>query len=171
MRFSISRSASVSRDHSPSFLRSCRSAQTSSFRAPISPLSSQETSRTIWTSCCTDSESVVTRCSRTRTRFRRSEPFSTRTILSGCGADRLIQNEGSLQMGEDGEVSVKAHTIQAAHPKRRQSVVIFQVSERALDGRAAAVELAERLAIPRDAREVAATKPDGQDWLLPLRAT
>jgi hypothetical protein len=48
---------------------------------------------------------------------------------------------------------MKADTLQAAYPERREAVAVLQVTERTLDGGSATVEVAPSLRVARDARE------------------
>jgi hypothetical protein len=60
--------------------------------------------------------------------------------------------------------------LQPAHAEYREAVFPLAVGELFFDQRAAAVEALEPLSASRDAREHAATRRHGQDWLLGLRA-
>src|SRR4051812_19259445 len=70
---------------------------------------------------------------------------------------------------EDREVGVKPDALQSPDAQRRESVVVLQAAELALNGRAAAVEVAEPLTVARDARE---QTPSEREWdkLVCLRA-
>jgi hypothetical protein len=83
-------------------------------------------------------------------RVQRRERYSPRS------AERLPESR------EHHEVSVKLHLRRSAHPKRRESVVMLQAAELALDGFTATVEIAEPLCVPRDHRGYAA--PVRADW-------
>jgi hypothetical protein len=66
---------------------------------------------------------------------------------------------------------MKLDALQAANAERQQSVFVLQVTERALNGGAAAVEGAEALSVARDVWEQPATKSSWEGYLLPVNAS
>jgi hypothetical protein len=69
------------------------------------------------------------------------------------------------------EVGVKLHALQSANAERQQSVVVLQVAKRTLNSGASAVEVAEPLAVARDAWEVPTADSNRKRYLLSANST
>jgi glycine/D-amino acid oxidase-like deaminating enzyme len=66
---------------------------------------------------------------------------------------------------------VKLHLRESTNAQRGESVVVLQVSERAINSGASTVEVAEPLRVSGDARKQPTAKSERQRWLLRLCAT
>jgi hypothetical protein len=69
------------------------------------------------------------------------------------------------------EVGVECDPLQPTDAQRRESVVVLQAPELALNCGTATVEVAEPLSVARDAWEEPAAEGERESWLVPLRAT
>lgn len=82
---------------------------------------------------------------------------------SGCDWNRLLPGptERLREPRQNRQVGVKLDAFQATDAARGKSVVVLQVSELALHGDTAAVEIVEPLGIAPDARQEATADADG----------
>lgn len=91
---------------------------------------------------------------------------STRAAISlGGERNRSRSTQRLREPCEHRQVGVECHPLQAPDAERRESVIVLQASEFALNGDAASVEVAPNLSVAREARSQPPDRVDRQGWL------